>query len=430
MSKLDSIFESKAMQKLQAFGGAMQANKTVSAITNSMMCTLGLLLCGAVFVVIASVLNAVGVIATDSAVYQWLYVPYNMTMNLLAVAVAFAVGFIYSNNLEMKGAMSNGLVTMILFLMVCSPMQSATLADGSSATVMDTSYLGGTGLFPALVIGLISIRIIYTCRTKNLILKMPDSVPQFLQDSFNSLIPLLINVLLWHGLNTVLQLTVKMPLADAIIAVLSVPMAALNSWPGMFVLILLAMLLWCFGIHGTMVALTPMLPIMIQVTAANAAHLAAGEPLEIQPIALFGAMAVAGGTGNVLSLAVLCLRSKSQQLKAVGKAGIIPAFFNISEPMAFGVPIMYNPMIAIPFILNPLITGLILLPLYFTGIIRPAVVFMMTVLPMFMADYVTSLNIGNLLIPVIAFVVSYVLYLPFVKAYDKQLLAQEAAEQD
>lgn len=429
MSKLDNIFESKAMQKLQAIGGAVQANKTVSAITNSMMCTLGILLCGAVFVVIASVLNAVGLIAADSAIYQWLYTPYNMTMNLLAVAVAFGVGFIYSNNLEMKGAMSNGLVTMILFLLVCAPMQTVALADGGTMTVLDTSYMGGTGLFPALVIGLISIRIIYICRTKNLILKMPDTVPQFLQDSFNSLIPLIVNVVLWHGLNTVLQLTVKMSLADAIINVLAIPMAALNSWPGMFVLILLAMILWCFGIHGTMIAMTPLLPVMIQVIGANAAHLAAGEPLEIQPICLFGAMAVAGGTGNVLSLAVLCLRSKSQQLKAVGKAGIIPAFFNISEPMAFGVPIMYNPLIAIPFILNPIVIGLILLPLYFIGIIRPGVVFMMTVLPMFMADYVTSLNLGNLLIPVIAFVVSYIMYLPFVRAYDKQLCAQEA-EQD
>lgn len=40
--------------------------------------------------------------------------------------------------------------------------------------------------------------------------------------------------------------------------------------------------------------------------------------------------------------------AKSAELGALGKALIVPAAFNINEPILAGMPIVYNPYTAIP----------------------------------------------------------------------------------
>lgn len=426
-SKLDSLFQSKAMQKLQAAGAWMQSNKTLSSISQGMMASIGLILAGAVFMIIATLLSLAGAIEQTGAVYQWLVAPYNMTIGLISVAIAFAVGYAYTKNLEMSGAMTNGIVTMILFLMVAAPFQSVQLVDGQTTmTVMNTTYVGSTGLFTAMIMPLITIRIIKFCQDKHVTLSMPDTVPQFLQDSFSSAIPLLINIVLWCGINTGIESVMGVNLPAAIMGILAAPLGALTSIPGAFVLIFVCQLLWAFGIHGGNITGIVIFPMMIQAIGHNAELVAQGMDPVFSPVFIWGATSVAGGAGNCISLALLCLRSKSEQLKAIGKVGIVPTLFNISEPMAFGVPIMYNPLMFIPFIINPLIVGLIMWAGYATGFFQCSYIMIMTVLPIFFASYLPTLSVTNLLIPIIGFVVSYIIYLPFVKMYDKQLVEQEA----
>ena len=350
MSKIDKLYESKFMQKLQSSGNKLASNKVFSAISSGMMGSMA----GAFFMIIATLLNLVGICEITDPLYVWLTTPYNMTMGVLSAAVAFMVGYSNAKSLNMK-AVVNGIVTMVLFLLVASPVQTVTLADGSTMNVLDSTYLGGTGLFTALILPLIAIKIIHFCETHNIAIKMPEVVPQFLADSFSSMIPLIINIILWHGLNTLVKSIFTVPLPAAIMGIISIPLSGLVSVPGMFILIFLCLLLWSFGIHGTGVVYVVLMAPMIQYISGNADLVAAGKEPIFSAVALFAAAACCGGTGNVLPLALMCVRSKSQQLKAVGKAGLIPAIFNISEPMAFGVPIMYNPVMAIPFILNPLI---------------------------------------------------------------------------
>lgn len=426
MSKLDSIFESKAMQKLQALGGTMQSNKAFGAISNGMMGTMGLILAGAVFTIISTLLNLAGVLQTTDAVYQWLQLPYNMTMGIMAIAVAFGVAYTYTNNLEMKGAVANGFVSLFLFLMVCAPVQSVTLEGGAAMTAIDTTYLGGTGMFTALIMPLIVVRIIKFCADHHLAIRMPDVVPQFLSDSFTSMIPLVINIVLWCGLNMLLQNTMGANIPAMLMGILSIPLGALTSGPGMFLLIALCLLFWSLGMHGSAIVYIVLLPPYMAAFQTNAELVAAGQPTVFNAVFLFMAVACCGGTGNVLPLAVHCLRSKSQQLKAIGKAGIIPAIFNISEPMVFGTPIMFNPIIAIPFILNAVITAVIVFIGFQVGFFVPPSVMLLTVLPLGVGEFLASMAWQNVLVPVIAFVVGIVVYAPFVSIYDKQCLANEA----
>lgn len=193
MSKLEKMFESPIFAKLQEWGGKVQSNKVIASISNGMMAIMSLVLAGAAFMIIATLLNVAGVIETTDQVYQWLCVPYNMTMGLISLPIAFAVGYSYSNALGMKGAMANGLVTMILFLMVAAPSQSVTLGE-STATMIPTQFLGGPGIFVAMFLPIISVRIIKFCKDKNATIKMPDSIPPYLVDSFANIVPLVINL--------------------------------------------------------------------------------------------------------------------------------------------------------------------------------------------------------------------------------------------
>lgn len=422
----ENIAESPLLQKLQAIGAKSQSNKVIGALSAGMGSNMAIILAGSVFCIVATLLNVAGVLQATDAVYQWLYAPYNMTIGLMSVITAFSVGRAYSKALGMRGEVQVGIVTMVLFLMIAAPIQTYTLQDGSTAQALSTSYLGGTGLFTALIMPIFAVRIIKLCQDNHIELRMPDSVPQYLQDSFSAAIPLVINIVVWTGLDAITQQFMHATLPGAIMGILAAPLAGLNSLPGMFIIALLGMLFWVLGIHGTGVISIAILPIFMQYYASNAEVVANGGIPTIWPVALYFMAQSGGGSGNMFPLAILCMRAKSEQLKAIGKVGVIPAFFNVSEPMIFGVPIMYNFLLAIPFILNTLITMAIIQVLGTMGILHGNYIMIMTSMPMFLGSYLTSMWLPNLLIPLICAVVGFICYAPFVKAYDDQLCKQEA----
>ena len=116
------------MVKLQAAGERLQKNPAFGAVSGGMMGTMGLILAGAIFTIISTLLDLAGVLEVTDAAYQWLQVPYNMTMGLISLAVAFGVAYAYTENLGMQGAMANGFVALFLFLMVSSPAASWEVA--------------------------------------------------------------------------------------------------------------------------------------------------------------------------------------------------------------------------------------------------------------------------------------------------------------
>ncbi|MHB8805965.1 MAG: PTS sugar transporter subunit IIC [Anaerolineaceae bacterium] len=426
---MNKLFESKFMKGLQKFGEKLASSKVFSAISKSMMGTMAIILVGAVFQIIATIPTLFGWYTTESAIYKLLYTPYNMTMGILSVFVVFMIGYNYAKSLGMK-PMQNGVVALICFLLVAAPATTVTLADGAtSLTVLNTSNLGAAGLFVAILIGILTVNLTHFCEKKNIVIKMPDVVPSFLSEAFSAMLPLLFNIIIWYGISSVLSLLTggQMTLPLLITYILSIPLSAINTIPGMFIAVLFACLLWTFGIHGSMVVFIALMAIMIQNISANAAAVAAGNEPQFYATMLTGAMACAGGTGNTLGLVLLGLKSaKSKQLKAVSKAAIVPGIFNINEPVTFGFPIMYNPIMAIPYILTPLITMLVLWLGYAIGFFKPAYVLIMSLLPLFMGEFLGSMAWQNLFIPIVGIVVGLIVYYPFFKVYDKQLVEKEA----
>ena len=286
-------------------------------------------------------------------------------------------------------------------------------------------------MFVGFVVVFIVVRIEKFCADKNIRIKMPEVCPQFLVDGFSSIIPFLINVVLFTVINSVLASISggALNLATLVIAILAAPLKALVSVPGMFILGIVCTIFWCFGIHGTMIIYTVIAPVLIQATQANAAAYAAGGVGAVQfyPVALFAAVAICGGTGNTLPLVLMGLKSKSKQIRAVSKASLIPGWFGVNEPVTFGMPIMYNPILCIPYILNVPVVMACILILFKIGFLTPPFVTIMSLMPMGFGSYFSTLSWKNAITDYLMLIPSAIVWYPFFKVYEKQLVAKEKA---
>ncbi len=419
-----NLYDSKFMQKVKKIGEKFAGNKAIAAVSAGMMMAMGIILIGAVFQLVAIIPTFFKAWTTDDSIYNILMVPYNLSMGLISVYMAFTIAYAYAKSLKMQ-SLTNALNAMLIFLIVAAPIKTVETADGSTFTGIDNSCLGAIGMFTAIIISLCTVKMAHFCEKHHMTIKMPDAVPKFLQDTFSSLIPLIINIAIWHTIGSLCQKIMTISLPYAISYLLSAPLGALTSVPGIIIVVFVANVLWTFGIHGTMVVYIAIMAPLMEYIMTNATHMSNGEALVFVPVALFGIMNCCGGTGNTLALCVMGLFSKSEQIKAVSKAAIVPGIFNINEPATFGYPIMYNPTLAIPFVINPLITMIICYFGYMAGIFKPAFTMISATLPVGVSPYLTTLSWTNIFIPVIAFIVAWLVYRPFFKVYEKELVLKE-----
>jgi PTS system cellobiose-specific IIC component len=431
---MEGLFNSPVLVKLQEFGQKLGQNKFLSALQAAMMGSMSVIMCGSVFQIICAVISMFGV-DSSSTLYTILYMPYNFTMGLVAIWITGMIAFNYAKNVGCKSPLLTMIEALACFMLVAC----FDLAQGSSIATLDVTYLGSQGMFLGFVIAFCVVRMDYFCQVKNIRIKMPDVCPPSLVNSMAAIIPSVFNITIWLVISAVIEAATggAYNLASGFMAVLSAPLAVLTSTPGIFVLLLFACLMWCFGIHGTMLILSVMMAPMIMVAAENAAAyeavIAAGgtvaeaqAALTFYPVALFGALACCGGTGNTLPLCIFGLKAKSEQIRAVSKVGIVPGWFGINEPVTFGMPIMYNPILCIPYILNVMLVALITLLGYKIGFLRPAHVFIGSLMPMGFGQFLGTFRWQNAIWDYLMLIPAGLVWYPFFKVYDNQLAAQEA----
>ena len=413
---MENLFNNPILIKLQNWGQKLGTNKFISALQYGMMSTMSILMVGAICQILATVLSLTGLITEGGAVYNAIYLPYNYTMGLIGVWVTAFVAFAYARNLKLKNPIVHAIDAVVIFVMTCGP-----LVDGK----IDTTFLGATGMFLGFVIAGLVVKIEKFCLDKNIRIPMPDVCPPSLVNAFAAIVPLLINVVIFQGLSAILGI-VGLSLPYLLLTILMIPIQGLTSLPGMFIICFFALALWCFGIHGTMIVYPIIAASMVEAAQFNATAMANGDPLQWFPVSLFGAVALLGGTGNTWPLALMGLKAKSKQIRAVAKASVLPGWFGINEPIAFGMPIMYNPILCIPYVLNPLVIMVLYIIGYETGIIIPAWISITTLMPMGFGAYFGTLNIMNAVWVYLMLIPSALIWFPFFKIYDNQLAKKEA----
>lgn len=418
-------------------GNFLSSQKHFASVSAGLQATVGISIIGAFMQIAQTIVMSFGeggLIATNFGIqFSWaprvsdiLKVPYDMTMGLLAVVAVFAIAYTLAKHYKIN-QMTAGLVAMLMFIMVVAPIQAVTLEDGTSSNVLNSLWLGAPGLFTAIIVALLSVEITNLCIKRNWVVRMPDVVPQFLQDSFTAMVPLLLNVIIIYGINVILGLiNPALNIATATTAIFMAPVSAiLGSVWGMFIVIVFALLLWTVGVHGTMVVYPLLLPIIIEAIYKNAALVAAGQAPVFNAAFLFTAVQIAGGTGNTFGLALLARRAKSEQLRAIGKASLVPGIFGVNEPMIFGIPIAFNPFIAIPFILQGLVVAGAMYLAFMFNLITPGYILIMALMPIGVGSFLGSMDWRNFVFAWLMVPLAGLVYYPFFKVYDAQLVAKE-----
>lgn len=433
------------MQKLQDYlmpvGNFLANERHFAAISGGLMATVGVTMVGAVFTILKSppvteqIMKDGGILKT---LFGWWYnlvqqygdilqIPVNFTTDMIGLVAVFAIAYNLAKSYKMS-AFSNGITAVLMFLMVVAPFQAIPVEGGMAYTVLPTAWLGAAGLFTGIIIALVSVEITHICVKNNWVVRMPDVVPQFLQDSFSSMIPLLLNIIVFLGINTILgSYSSGLDIPTAINDVFKAPLSAVNSVPGMIIVMVFASLLWLVGVHGTMIVYPILMPLMIGAIMQNAQLVAAGQDPVFSPMMLFGAIGMVGGTGNTMGLSILCAtRAKSEQLKAIGKVSWVPGIFGVNEPVIFGAPIVFNPILAIPFIFSTIIIAFIMWLGYQTGILVPTYILIMALMPIGVGSGLGSMSLINFLFGWLMIPVSAIIYYPFFKIYDASLVKSEA----
>lgn len=423
---LDKFANSAFMKKLEDISMKLSGSPAFSAISNGMGGTMGLIMIGAVVQIVCVIGSTFFGWDVNGELYQTLYRPYQWTMGAMAIYMAFNMAHSYATNLGMNGV-QNGFTSLICYFLVSVPLQVVQVGE-STMTAINFDNFGSTGLFTAIIIALISVRVSKFIVDHNWIIRMPDVVPEGILNGFNSIIPAGVNIILWYGLSVVVMKTTGTTLSSLITYVLSIPMSVLISTPGMFVIMIMMQFFWFFGIHGTGVVFTAIMIPMFAAYMTNAELAAAGQPIIYDPVFLFSAVSIMGGTGNTLPLCIFGVRSKSEQIRAISKAALAPGIFNINEPVIFGYPIMYNPILFIPFLLNPLIIGVMYLIAWNFELIALPSVLLLTTMPIFMSTFMSTLDWKNVVFAVICLPILMAIWYPFYKIYEKQCIEKEALE--
>lgn len=360
--------------------------------------------------------------------YDQIMVPYNMTIGLFAIIAVFGISYRLAQWYKMKSPESVSLIAIVMFLMVAAP---AYYAEDGVTQIMNFANLGSSGLFAAMIIGLLSTEITRYTIDHNWTIRMPKSVPPLVQDSFTSIIPALLNLIVWYTLSLLCQNFAGCYLPELVTNVLT-PLFnfALNPFT-VILIVTFGNILWLFGIHGTSVVYSILMPVLMQNMAANAeAYLKGGEAaLTLYPTSLLMWMAM-GATGCTLGLTVLMSRSKAPQLKTLGKLSLIPNWCGINEPVLFGAPIVLNPILGIPFIIAPIVTGILGYAASALGIVHLQHIVLWSMLPLGMQNFIQAGSWTNFVAEYVLVAVSALIYYPFFKVYEKQLIAEAENEED
>ena len=344
------------------------------------------------------------------------------SMSVMAILLTFTTAKALAKNYKMDTSIT-GAMAVVSFLCLTPFVADATIGE-----YVTTYYLGAAGMFTAFLSALLSVEVLrFLMSFKALIIKMPESVPTGIARSFNSIIPVALTVIIFAIVRIVTD-AMGAPLNDLIFTWIQTPFTAIVSSPiGLIIIYILYMLLWGFGIHSAYIFNPILEPIYLASLALNVNAINAGEAAtQIITKPFLDSVAFMGGAGNMLALVIaIFLVSKRNDYKVIGKLGLVPALFNISEPLMFGLPVVMNPILIIPMIGATLAgLGIGALATQIGIMAHTYVLIPWTTPPIISAFLATGGDIMSGVVGLVILIVSVLIYIPFVKVMNKERAEQ------
>ncbi|MFV0560934.1 MAG: PTS sugar transporter subunit IIC [Enterococcus sp.] len=315
-------------------------NKYLVALRDGMVITIPFTIVGSIFLIITN-LPFTGWSDIIAPISSLLGPMVDVTFGMLSLIVLMGVSYQLAH-LNRIDILSGVTISVIAFLMTM-------MTDDFK---IDTANFGSGGMFTAIVVAIVCGELLNFFYKKNWVIKLPDTVPPAVMKSFSACIPGGLTLLFVWFIRIVLNIDI-----NTLITKLFEPLVVgVNSFWGILFVCFLMCALWTLGIHGNNVVGSVSAPIFLSFLASNIEAVSQGQtpPYIVADGFLQFGMAM-GGTGAVIGLALSMLFAKSKQYRALGKIGLVPSIFGISEPLMFGVPVVFNPILAIPFICIPMI---------------------------------------------------------------------------
>ncbi|ELY3467236.1 PTS sugar transporter subunit IIC [Cronobacter universalis] len=353
---------------------------------------------------------------------EQLMLPFNLSMGVMTFFISVGIGASLGKHYQLDPIMT-GLLAFMAFLLVAAPYK-----DGQ----ISTQYFSGQGIFTALITAIYASEMYAFLKRHNITIRLPKEVPTGVARSFEILIPVVVIVFTLHPLNLLIESTTGMILPEAIMHLLSPLVAASDSLPAILISVLICQILWFAGIHGALIVTGIMNPFWMANLSANQAALAAGQALpHIYLQGFWDHYLLIGGVGSTLPLAFLLLRSRAVHLRTIGKMGVVPSMFNINEPILFGAPVIMNPVFFLPFILVPMVNAVLAWTATKLGWLAQVVSLTPWTTPAPIgASWAANWAFSPVVMCLICMVMSALMYYPFVKAYERTLQKQEAAQEN
>lgn len=349
-----------------------------------------------------------------------------VTLSFLTIYAVFLIGIELARLNNVKGIFP-GIVAVMSYLSVNPFVYEYVNADNITViaeNVLAKQYTDTKGLFLGMFVVIASIELYcWLGRQERLKLKMPDTVPTNVSESFSALFPTILTVAIIATAGFVIKAVTGMYAYDIIYNIVQRPLEGIvQGLPGILLLMFIAQVFWVIGIHGNQMVKPVREPLLLAAIAVNTEAFEAGKEIpNIITMPFWDMYMSMGGSGVTIGLLIaILLVSKRDDMREITKLSLAPGIFNINEPVIFGMPIMLNPILAIPFIATPLITGTIGYIATSLGFAAKAVVMVPWPMPPIVNAYLaTAGDIGAVVTQIICIIVSILIYLPFVKVSNK-----------
>lgn len=363
---------------------------------------------------------------------------FRSSMGLMALFVCMAISNSLAKHYKMQ-SMNTMIIAAVSFLITSAPSNLVVFSDilNKSKTIekalegqsmaLPMNYLGAEGIFTAIIIGLLVTESTRFLQDRGLLIKMPEAVPEPVKASFASIIPLVVNVVGIFLISLLVQsLTGGLLIPDLIKKLFSPFVFAVDSVVGIFLISIVTQLLWVVGLHGSSIVSGLVGAFELGNLAANAEAVTKGlapEFIYTEPFRAF--FMILGGAGATIGLNILMLRSKDKQMRTLGKLAILPSIFNINEPIIFGVPIVLNPVLAIPFIGVQTVNGILTYIVMKLDVLGKTYTYVPWTTPAPIGAAIATMSIIAFFWIILLIVLDILMWYPFFKTYEKQLLKEE-----
>lgn len=400
--------------------------KAIKALKDGILYTLPLLMIGSLFTLIA---NFPWAPVTNFLTANGWMDPLNQisgaTFSIISIIAVLGVSYQYAKN-ENVEPLGAAVIALSSFLALT---KSSAITENGKYTVTNVipkDWTSGQGMIAAIIVGLL-VGWSYSAMIKRQwTIKMPETVPSGVSNSFAALIPAAVIISATFAIYALIHFVWNTTFIEGVYKVIQTPLQGMTDsiW-GVMAYCFIATFFWWFGVHGGTIVTSIFYPILLANLTSNQKLMDAGKTLTLANGAhiftdQFTAILInMTGTGATIGLVIYMLFfAKSKETKQLGKLAIVPSLFNINEPVIYGAPIVMNPFLFIPFVLTPLVIGVLDYSLMAAGILP---LFSGVQVPWTTPAIISGFILGGwrlALAQAVNILISFLIYFPFARKVD------------